>query len=208
MSGNQSKVIIAINTSTDSQPLQQLPSNAMPWGSRSSMRNSSPIPTLLKPSLVCVTDYILFAPAGPSNTVDLQHKTWHSKAYSHFIMPPAITTMDSGEIGYKFICKGSAITSLFILHKFTCAEYPTCSFTSDSSKHVTCSHVDESTSNLVWHANTCNPSTSAAIPALSSFDWGRFQYLIAAWSAQHARPLIIIEDGELCEMITSRKFPK
>ena len=41
---------------------------------------------------------------------------------------------------------------------------------SDSSKHVTRSRIDESTSNLVRHANTCDPSTSAAIPVLLSFD--------------------------------------
>ena len=71
---------------------------------------------------------------------------------------------------------------------------------SDSSKHVTRSRIDESTSNLVRQANTCDPSTSAAIPVLSSFDRGHFQYLIAAWSARHAHPFVIIEDEELHEI--------
>ena len=51
---------------------------------------------------------------------DLQVKTWHSDVYMHFIMPPAIVMMDSGDTGYKFTCKWSMIiSSVFCLRKFT-----------------------------------------------------------------------------------------
>jgi hypothetical protein len=49
--------------------------------------------------------------------LDLQCKGWHSDVYSHFVMPPEIITMVSGEIGYLFICKGSAY-SFFIRCNF------------------------------------------------------------------------------------------
>ena len=94
---------------------------------------------------------------------DLQVKTWRSEVYSHFVMPPAIATMDSGDIGYKFTCK------------------------LDPSKYVTRSRVDESTSNLLHHVNSCNPSVlSTAIPSLSTYTVGRFRYLVTTWSAHYA----------------------
>jgi len=109
---------------------------------------------------------------------DLQVKTWRSEVYSHFVMPPAIATMESGDIGYKFTCK------------------------LDPSKYVTRSRVDESTSNLLRHVNSCDPSPlSAAVPSLSTYSVGRFRYLVATWSARYARPHLIIEDEELREIL-------
>ena len=109
---------------------------------------------------------------------DLQVKTWRSEVYSHFVMPPAITTMDSGDVGYKFSCK------------------------LDPSKYVARNRIDESTSNLICHANTCNPSASPAlVPSLSTYNVGRFRYLIAMWSARRARPHSIIEDEEFREIV-------
>jgi hypothetical protein len=109
---------------------------------------------------------------------DLQVKTWHSKVYSHFVMPPAIAMMDSGDIGHRFSCK------------------------LDPSKYVTRNRIDESTSNLVCHVNTCNPSiSSASLPSISTYTLGRFRYLVATWSVCWARPHLIIEDEELREIL-------
>ncbi len=81
----------------------------------------------------------------------LQVKTWHSEVYTHFVMPPAIMTMDSGDIGYQFVCK------------------------LDPSKYVTHSCMDKSTSNLICHVNTCSPSTSSAsTPSVSNYSVGQF----------------------------------
>src|SRR5260221_11684304 len=85
----------------------------------------------------------------------LQVKTWCSEVYTHFVMPPAIMMMDSGDISYQFICKLGL-----------------------------CSCMDESTSNLICHVNTCSPSTSSAsTPSISNYSVGQFQYLVATWSA-------------------------
>ena|SRR5260221_11369113 len=35
----------------------------------------------------------------------LQVKTWCSKVYTHFVMPPTIMMMDLGDISYQFVCK-------------------------------------------------------------------------------------------------------
>lgn len=89
-------------------------------------------------------------------------------------------TMDSGDIGYRFECK------------------------SDSSKYITRSSIDESTSNLNCHVQLCDStsSSSSSLTPLSTYDVGNFQYLVAAWSAQHAQPHSIIEDEELHKILT------
>ena len=93
-------------------------------------------------------------------------------------MPPTITEMDSGDIGYKFACK------------------------LDPSKYIACNRINEYTSNLVHHVNTCTPLTSSAsVPSFSTYNVGKFRYLIATWSAHRARPHLIIEDEELCEIL-------
>ena len=87
--------------------------------------------------------------------------------------------MDSGDIGYKFMCRA------------------------DSSKYITRSRIDESTSNLIRHVQTCDCSTSSSsLAPVSTFTVGRFRYLVAAWSARRARPHSIIEDEELREILT------
>jgi hypothetical protein len=110
---------------------------------------------------------------------DRQVKVWRSKVYSHFVMPPPITTMESRDIGYRFACE------------------------TNPSKYVTRSRVDESTSNLARHVQTCGSSTSSPSPSsVSTYNLGRFRYLVAAWSARRARPHSIIEDEEFREIIT------
>lgn len=64
---------------------------------------------------------------------------------------------------------------------------------------MTRSRIDETTSNLLRHANACSPLISTT-PAVSTFDVGRFRYLVGAWSARCARPHSIIEDEELREI--------
>ena len=128
--------------------------------------------------------------------LELQHQGWRSEVYDHF-MPPMITTMDSGEIGYKFACKmlvifatSSHICIVLIMNARL--------YSSNPSKHITCSRIDETTSNLLRHANTCSPtpSTPTSTP-LSTFGVGHFRYLVAAWSVCRVWPHVIIEDEEL-----------
>lgn len=73
--------------------------------------------------------------------------------------------------------------------------------TSDSSRRIKRRRLDETTSNLLRHVNTCTPPTSP-LPStpFSSFTIGRFRYLVAAWAARRARPFVIIEDEELREI--------
>jgi hypothetical protein len=92
-------------------------------------------------------------------------------------MPPAIMMMDSGDIGYKFVCKV------------------------DPSKYVTRNRIDDSTSNLVRHVNLCDPSNLSNPVLLPAYTAGQFRYLVAAWSARRARPHSIIEDEELREIL-------
>ena len=73
--------------------------------------------------------------------------------------------------------------------------------TSDLSRQITCHHLDETTSNLVRHVKTCNPSSVHASFPFSAYSLGRFRYLVAAWSACRARPHVIIEDEELREIL-------
>ena len=64
--------------------------------------------------------FVLYSLQLSQFMVDLQCKGWHSSVYSHFVMPPTITTMESGDIAYKFVCKRSALL-LSALCKFaTC----------------------------------------------------------------------------------------
>ena len=77
----------------------------------------------------------------------------------------------------------------------------TYSSTSDSSKRITRHRLDESTSNLLRHVNTCSPSAPATSPPLPTWHKGRFRYLAAAWSAHRARPHAIIEDEEFREIL-------
>ena len=72
--------------------------------------------------------------------------------------------------------------------------------TSNPSKHLTCNRIDKTTSNLIWHANSCDPSTSTTPTPTSNFDVGSFRYLMAAWTARRTRPHAIIEDEELHEI--------
>ena len=83
--------------------------NAMLPSWRDSTRNISLKPTLPTLSVVWMAPYIALSFNWPM--VDLQCNTWHSEAYSHFIMPPTIMMMDSGEIGYKLTCKRCVIVS-------------------------------------------------------------------------------------------------
>jgi hypothetical protein len=139
--------------------------------------------------------------------VDKQVKKWRSKAYEHFVLPPAIVTMESGEIGYKFICKTCVVNNpsvSFSLHKFALLTCTPCQFTSDPLVYVTRSRTDESTSNLLRHIEGCRVPCPilAGSPHSPNFNVGHFRYLVAAWSARHARPLSIIEDEEFCDILT------
>ena len=158
----------------------------------------------MKPFLVCTAHYV-YATLQPTHecVAELQRKIWRSDTYTHYNMPPDIITMDLGEVGYKFVCKRSVIRFISSVPPLLPADPHSCSFTSDPLKYITRSRIDESTSNLVRHANKCNhpASTDTCTPA-SSFNVGQFQYLVVAWSSCHARPHSIIEDEELGEIFT------
>jgi hypothetical protein len=75
------------------------------------------------------------------------------------------------------------------------------STSSHPSKCIRHSCIDESTSNLNWHARTCGPLTPTLTPTVSMIDMGCFRYLVAAWSACHEQTYAIIQDVELCKIL-------
>ena len=72
----------------------------------------------------------------------------------------------------------------------------------DPLKYTACNRIDKSTYNCVCHVNTCTPLTSSAsVPSFSTYNVGKFRYLVAAWSVHHVRPHLITEDEELREIL-------
>ena len=67
---------------------------------------------------------------------------------------------------------------------------------------------DESTSNLVHHADSCDPSDSPASHAMASFAHGstysapKLQMKLALWAVCHHRPFAIVTDPEFIEILT------
>lgn len=65
---------------------------------------------------------------------------------------------------------------------------------------------DESTSNLVRHADNCEPKDSPSTRAISAFAHGslynpaKFRVKIALWVARRHRPFAIVEDPELLDL--------
>ena len=129
---------------------------------------------------------------------------WHSSvsrlwACSEWLKNVMILTMESGEIGYQFICKWSAIpppAPTGLLEYWWCGN-----LLSDLSKSITRNRLDKTTSNLVRHSKSCGSPILAKSAPISTFDTGTFQYLVAAWSARHARPHAIIEGEELRKIL-------
>jgi hypothetical protein len=73
--------------------------------------------------------------------------------------------------------------------------------------HISAQH-DESTSNLVRHANSCNPADSSSTRAITSFAHGssytpqKLRMKLALWVARCNCPYTIIADPELIEILT------
>ena len=67
---------------------------------------------------------------------------------------------------------------------------------------------DESTSNLVCHADGCNPSNSAASRAMASFAHGstysapKLRMKLALWAVRRHHPFAIVTDPEFIEILT------
>jgi hypothetical protein len=67
---------------------------------------------------------------------------------------------------------------------------------------------DESTSNLVRHADGCDPSDSAASRIMASFSHGstysapKFRMKLALWTVRRHRPFAIVADPEFLEILT------
>ena len=67
------------------------------------------------------------------------------------------------------------------------------------------SHVchNKSMSNLIWHANTCDPGATSSSSSIKAFAHGSTDHpakhcmKIAFWVAQHHWPFAIVEDAEL-----------
>ena len=115
-------------------------------------------------------NFIMLNPLQLTQFIDLQCKGWHSDVSSHFIMPPELIMMESGEVGYKFLCKWSVILTSPLQ---VCIVLMTCQL-SDSSKYITHNHTNETTSNLICHANSCGSHTSTTSTPVSNFDVGSF----------------------------------
>jgi hypothetical protein len=75
------------------------------------------------------------------------------------------------------------------------------------SEKVTRVRHDESTSNLVRHADNCDPNGSLASQAMSTFvkgstyNPGKLRLLIATWVARRHQPFKIVEDPEFVEIL-------
>src|SRR5271154_728823 len=77
------------------------------------------------------------------------------------------------------------------------------------SEKVTRIRHNESTSNLIRHADTCDPKGSASSRAMSNFihgttyNPGRFRLGLTIWIACRHRPFTIVNDPEFIELLTS-----
>ncbi|KAF5317564.1 hypothetical protein D9619_013219 [Psilocybe cf. subviscida] len=112
-----------------------------------------------------------------------QLKTWSSKVYDHFKMPPTIDVV-RGEVKYEFHCK---------LHP---------------SIKITRVRHDDGTSNLKRHADSCTPADTAEARAMvkyahgSSYTEASHRVKIAIWISRRRRAFVIAEDSELLEIFT------
>jgi hypothetical protein len=77
---------------------------------------------------------------------------------------------------------------------------------SHPSEKVTRARHDESTSNLVRHAENCDPS-SASLKMINLFanayTPGKFRVNVALWISRRHRPFMIVEDPKFVELLTS-----
>jgi hypothetical protein len=78
--------------------------------------------------------------------------------------------------------------------------------TRNPSVIVTRVQHDESTSNLVRHADKCTPGATTATASITTFAHGstysypKFRMKLALWVARHHRSFAIVEDEELIEI--------
>jgi len=117
------------------------------------------------------------------------------------INPPKFLLLN-GQVCFRL----QAVCSLSLLW-LDCAK----SVCRNPSEKVTRIHHDKSTSNLVHHADSCNPSnlSSPATHAMTAFIHGstykpsKFWLNIALWVARRSCPFTIIEDPELIKLFQS-----
>jgi hypothetical protein len=81
-------------------------------------------------------------------------------------------------------------------------------FFSHPSIKVSRARHDESTSNLVRHADSCDPSDTATSRAMTSFAHGstysapKLRMKLALWAVRRHRPFAIVADPEFIEILT------
>ncbi|KAL1941383.1 hypothetical protein VTO73DRAFT_7200 [Trametes versicolor] len=106
---------------------------------------------------------------------------WRSSVYNHY-KPPQIMPGPNGTSVYCFVCK----------------QYP--------NKHIDRADSEDSTGNLRWHADYCDPDKTPEAELLSTYTHGvtytaaRMQLLLTLWCAWHHCPYAIIEDLEIQEI--------
>jgi hypothetical protein len=129
--------------------------------------------------------------------VVMQMKTWTSEAYEHFKSPTI--ERKGGEVRYVFVCKKYDIFARRLSVR-SHLDYRNPSIVVTRVRH------DESTSNLVRHADRCTPGATTPTTSISSFAHGstysypKFRVKLALWVARRHRPFAIVEDDELIDI--------
>ena len=139
----------------------------------------------------------IYNPSIHIGFVAMQMKTWTSEVYEHF-KSPAIE-QKGGEVRYAFVCKKYDIFA----RRLSVRSYL---HYRNPSVVVTRVWHDESTSNLVRHADRCTPGATTLTTSISAFAHGstysypKFRMKLALWIARCHRPFAIVEDNELIDI--------
>ena len=106
----------------------------------------------------------LLLTANLSGVAAKQMKTWTSVVYEHFKLPPTIERKGE-EVRYVFVCKKYGVICLPCIWSLTFA-------TRNPSVIVTRVRHNESTSNLIHHADKCTPGIITAAASIAAFAYG------------------------------------
>ncbi|KAJ3816315.1 hypothetical protein F5880DRAFT_1619480 [Lentinula raphanica] len=135
-----------------------------------------------------------------------QVKSWTSKYYKHFKMPPEIdarepdVTNDRARAVHDVLKAQSNVSSDGLLYRAT--GFP--------QQYVTRARHDDSTSNLKRHVDTCAAIEEAeaagqlTIPMFaggSAYSEPQLRLLLVQWCAVNARPMLIVEDEAFLKMM-------
>lgn len=128
-------------------------------------------------------------------SIEMQIKSWTSKCYGHFQMPPTIIKRNDGTILYQFTCKRYATIHQWLQSLIVLQRYPSITLTRRRD--------EVSTGNLLRHITDCEPENTAESTQMERFAHActysheAFRYLLVKWVTSCSRPYSIIEDAPL-----------